>query len=118
MQRYLTVYHAHIRCHNPHIGQYLQVLYLHLGFEPTIRHQYTACPDLLPTISKQEVLEIEATLRIAHNCNRTNIFPDESLMVQAEVCEAQTPLLGPRETPLQACLLIRPSRDAHLHRPL
>ena len=94
------------------------MLYLHLGFELTVRHQYTSRPDLLPTISEQETLQIESTLRTPHNRHRASIFPDEFLMVQAEMREAQTLLLGPRETPLQARFLIRSSRDTHLHGPL
>ena len=78
MKRYLTVYLAHIRYHHPHRGQYEQMLYLHIGFEPTIRHEYTPCTDLLPTIAQHEALEIESTLRTPHGRNRVSVFPGES----------------------------------------
>jgi len=100
VKRYLTVYYSHIRGHNLQRGQYLQVLYLHIGFDLTIRHEYTPDTDLLPTIAQHKALEFESTLRIPYSRDRASVFPGDVLLLQVETREGETLLLGQRDTPL------------------
>ncbi len=63
-------------------------------------------------------MQIELALRTPHDRQRANVFPGGGLMVQAEMREGQALLLCQRDSPLKTALLVRPSRNAHLHGPL